>query len=709
MNFVPFISSTRFRAFLPTVIVLTVGLTLTTVTTWGAWEAEDRRLQEVIEQRVETHIRSLENGLSQRLHQVEIVRGFLAVSEDMSQADFKAFLDNMDMQWQGVAAIAWVPWKGTVDNIALSYCEPVEICIPHFAPLAERLITRQTIGKAVTAVRTVVSSPTPFDANGTSMVTLVAAPVFRRGQRQNPEELLGIVLSMFVLSDMVELILNEQTVPSGLDLYFFQDTADHTRQLVYYHPTRTHKTPQPPLSEVEVLRGPHFLHRILMADSSLVLVVRPVPDAIAKLQTAEPLVILVGGILVTVLLAAYMLESLRHTARIESTVLARTAELNAANALLQKAKNQAEEADRAKTRFLAAASHDLRQPLQALNLFVNVLSNRDHDADTHEIIEHIRESTRALENLLNSLLDISKLDAGLVLPELEEVPVQDLFTRLRSQFAPLAEAKDLGLKIVPLHLTLHTDPALIESILRNLLSNAVRYTESGEIVLSCRRDGNLALLNVHDTGPGIPDDQREAIFQEFLRLDREGSDESEGIGLGLAIVERLARLLGHRVRVVSKVGKGTSFIVEVPIAGELTEVQIAGAKDLTAKVAEVRVLVVDDEPNVLLAMKNQLDNWGYTVQVARSIGQALEAIASDDATPNLILADYRLGIGITGGDAIHAIRDYLGVKVPGILITGDTAPERLREAQSSGFRLLHKPVPPHELRRAMIDVIGDCG
>jgi signal transduction histidine kinase/CheY-like chemotaxis protein len=556
----------------------------------------------------------------------------------------------------------------------------------------------------------VVSPPVALPRVAASKYTLVVAPVFHQEDIAGQRHPTGFALGVFVIGDLVELILREQTVPSGLDLYFYHGDNEGAEQLLYFHPTRTTADAHPPLPLAELLRSRHYLRRFPVADSLWTIVARPERGALIALRTFEPWIVLSSGILITLLLATYILANLRRTAGIEAVVEARTKELNATNVLVNQAREQAEQANQAKTRFLAAASHDLRQPLQALNLFVNVLTGRDHDKKTREIIKHIGESTQALESLLNALLDISKLDADLIVPEFGDVRVDDLFARLESEFAPLAAAKGLRLKMKPLPLVLRTDPTLIENIMRNLIANAVRYTQKGRVIIRCRKLGNNAVLSVEDTGPGIPKNQRESVFQEFSRLghERGGSDgDTEGgLGLGLAIVERLARLLGHRVEIATSPKPGSNFIVEVPLSPNCQKCDESEAAVSSGNSPKARILIIDDEPEVLLALREQLNDWGYAVRTALNLEQALALVSSDELALDLILADYRLGDGVTGDQAIDAIRGRIGYDVPALLITGDTAPDRLHQAHLSGFQLLHKPVPPAKLHRAMADAIA---
>ncbi len=381
---------------------------------------------------------------------------------------------------------------------------------------------------------------------------------------------------------------------------------------------------------------------------------------------------------------------------------------HAAEEDLLRAKEAAERANQAKTRFLAAASHDLRQPLQALGMFVEVLAGRDHDAADQRIIEKIRDSVNATESLLSALLDISKLEAGLVEPSFGRFDVAQVLERLTSEFEPQAERAGLALRVVPCGLGVRSDQALLERILRNLMANALRYTETGRILLGCRRRGSVLRIEVWDTGCGIPADQLQAVFREFHQLGNPQRDRRQGLGLGLAIVERLSRLLDHPVTVRSTLGKGTCFAVEVPLAGPVPgerPVQL----DLAMGTRPALIALIDDEPDVLEGVRMLLESWGHRVVTGEECCGVAEQFASRRAVPDLVIADYRLRNGTTGGQAIRQLRGRLGAEFPAIILTGDTAPERLRMAKANGHGLLHKPVQPAALRAAIDEALSRRG
>jgi CheY-like chemotaxis protein/two-component sensor histidine kinase len=339
-------------------------------------------------------------------------------------------------------------------------------------------------------------------------------------------------------------------------------------------------------------------------------------------------------------------------------------------------------------------------------MFVAVLSNRSHSPEDTVLIKRIDDSVGAVDALLNSLLDVSKLEAGLVVPVLASFDIAPLFSRLAAEFQPLATEVGLGFHLVTSHALIRSDPALLERILRNLLNNAVRYTKQGRILLGCRRRRETLVIEVWDTGIGIPGNQLKSIFREFHQLGNSARDRRQGLGLGLAIVDRLAQLLSHRIDVVSEPEKGSVFSIEVPLAK--VPAVIAQPKQLTLGIrdAKATILVIEDEPDVLESTHLLLESWGFDVLSARDCDEALLRLSEWACVPDLILADYRLQCGATGAQAINRIRSRLKAALPAIILTGDTAPERLRQAKASGHGLLHKPVQPVMLHQMINEALA---
>lgn len=381
-----------------------------------------------------------------------------------------------------------------------------------------------------------------------------------------------------------------------------------------------------------------------------------------------------------------------------------------ATAELAVKKEQAEEANQAKSRFLAAASHDLRQPVHALGLFVSQLKERLGGPsclpDLTRLLHQIDTALDATESLLDSLLEISKLDAGALVPNIAPFPAAALLERVEDQFFALAAGKGLRLQVVPSRLWILSDRLALERILQNLVSNAIRYTRRGGVVIGCRRRGNKVLIQVWDTGIGIPKEEQRKIFQEFYQAANLQGGSRRGLGLGLAIVQRLAELLHHRIEVVSVPGQGSVFSVEVelslPRALPAKPVQLQAGGTVFASAS---ILVVDDDALVRESTRGVLEGWGCRVLTAASGTEALAQVRSAGA-PDAILCDYRLLNGETGTEVIEALRLALGKAVPAIIVSGDAAPQALREARDSSCPVLHKPLKPARLRALLASVLA---
>ncbi len=375
-------------------------------------------------------------------------------------------------------------------------------------------------------------------------------------------------------------------------------------------------------------------------------------------------------------------------------------ELRNQHQLAEQARTAAEEANVAKSRFLAAAGHDLRQPLHALGFFVDALQEQSLPADGRSIVSNIRRSVDVMEDLFNSLLDVSRLDAGIVRPRVATIALAPLMERVRVEYEAAARDKELSLRVPRNSLFVRSDPVLLERIMRNLVSNAVRYTDRGKIVLGARRGADRIRIEVWDSGRGIPKDKHREIFQEFRQLDNPQRDRRKGLGLGLAIVERLVKLLNHPLEVRSQLGKGSLFAVTVPrgrredfVPGEV-DGQIVVDRD----VANSLILLVDDEPDVRESMLALLGRWRCEVVAAQSCDEMLRQLISVQRMPDLIIADYRLTDGENGIDVVARLREEFNAQVPALLITGDTGIEPLRAADESGLHVLHKPLNPSRLR-----------
>ncbi|MBL4690851.1 MAG: PAS domain S-box protein [Rhodospirillales bacterium] len=376
------------------------------------------------------------------------------------------------------------------------------------------------------------------------------------------------------------------------------------------------------------------------------------------------------------------------------------------------AKEQAEKTSASKSRFLAAASHDLRQPMQALAMFVDVLARKEHDDVSTDIIGKIQASSKSLQGLLNSLLDISKLEADLVVPATRRFTVGELTARLAEEIEPMAQRKGLRLIHVPSSLAIRSDPGLLDRILRNLLVNAVTNTKHGRILFGCRRRGRQVLVEVWDTGTGVADDQKKKIFEEFYQGKEEDGIRRSGLGLGLAIVDRLVKLLNHTIEVSSGPSSGLSggsvFRIRVPVARDAeAAVKQAVVRDGGfEETAGALIVGIDDDPAVREALSLLLESWGFSTVTAASAHEAMQHLAQENRAPDLVIADYQLQQGKKGSNAIRDIQRRWGDSIPGLLLTGDIEPVRLKEAAASGYQVIQKPIQPDKLKSVVAQQIG---
>lgn len=395
---------------------------------------------------------------------------------------------------------------------------------------------------------------------------------------------------------------------------------------------------------------------------------------------------------------------------LEQRVQQRTHELSKANTELEGARLGAEEANLSKTRFLAAASHDLLQPMNAASLFVSILRQQQEGSDDEQsqLVKRIDRSLKASEQLLSALLDISKLDSGMYDPEPEAISVSELFEQLRRRFKALAGSHNLVLRIHPVDHVIYSDRNLLYRILQNFLANAIHYTERGGVLLGCRLRGDHLQISVWDTGIGIEDSEVKAIFQEFHRLDYARRLDEKGLGLGLAICDRIARMLGHQINVSSRPGHGSCFSVTVPIARgdqkQLPERPVAVQVE-TAHMKDLVVLCVDNEPDILEAMNLLLDRWGCpAVMLAETQAQAAQQVLMH-GTPDFVLVDYHLNDQSNGLQVMEHLDKILGTQLPAIVITADRSNELEELVKDKNYGLLRKPIRPAALRALMNNML----
>ena len=444
---------------------------------------------------------------------------------------------------------------------------------------------------------------------------------------------------------------------------------------------------------------PSFYGFVLPALVPLILRVALEGDQVHLFLAAVMLVVLVFMLRFGHNLNALMAHSL--AIRYDNVDLIR--ELKAQTIVADAARADAEEANRGKTQFLAAASHDLRQPLHAMGLLAAALSNKVREPEVRDIVSSINLSVEALERLFSALMDISKLDAGAVAPVRAAFALSPLFARVERQFAPLAASRSLRLTMVPTSIWIDSDSVLLERILANLVGNALNYTERGGVVVGMRRRNRQCWIDVIDSGVGIAESDRERIFDEFYRAGVARTSGQQGMGLGLAIVRRLARLLDYPFEFASTRGRGSRFSVAVPrVLAARADADAAPQGDPRAAPLSplygALIAVIDDEPAVLDGMCACFAQWGTTVAAAASFDEIANALGDAGRYPDLIIADYRLDLGELGTAVIARLREEFGITIPALLVSGDASAEAIAEMRASGLDVLLKPVVPDELR-----------
>ena len=395
-------------------------------------------------------------------------------------------------------------------------------------------------------------------------------------------------------------------------------------------------------------------------------------------------------------------------------IMRTTRDLQERNVMLQKVMEEkrkaedsrrlAEQAIMAKNKFLAAASHDLRQPLHAQGLFLEVLSRRIRGKQERDILDKIKNSTEALTTLFNSLLDISRLDAGVVEAELRHFNMLSLMQNLQESFVEMGARKSLQVIIEPCRSVVYTDPVLFGRVLRNLIQNAVTHTVEGSVTVETAAENGTLMISIADTGPGIPAAEHVAIFSEFYQLNSVQGGATRGLGLGLSIVQRLAGMLNLSLKLESTVGQGTLFTVQVPL-GDVQEIAIESTHSQVLGLNGCTVLVIDDEAAIREGMQSMLQPYDCETVAAATAQEALARLSQVSLQPDIIVADFRLQHDVTADSVIGSIRRHFDRAIPAIIVTGDTSADRLRQATEHGFPLLHKPVQPVELVRTIASML----
>jgi signal transduction histidine kinase/CheY-like chemotaxis protein len=427
---------------------------------------------------------------------------------------------------------------------------------------------------------------------------------------------------------------------------------------------------------------------------------------------------LAGGLLIIVTLTTVLARNYRQALQrvIELKVRADDLldQLRVEKQAAEDARREAEIANRAKTQFFTAASHDLRQPLHAMGLFAEALRQRTHEPEVANLVVSINASVDALEGLFSELLDITRIDSGGVEVHPQGFEMADILRKIRLHYEPTAFEKGLALKLRGGHRVVHGDPLLVERIVRNLVSNAIRYTNDGGVLVACRARGDKVWVQVWDSGLGIRAEEQAKVFEEFYQVPNTPAvspEQRKGLGLGLAIVKRLADLMGARIWLRSVHGRGTVFTLELPVGVKpRPQAQTLPGKGPVGLTLEGRtIVVVEDEPAVRAGLEVLLQGWGAAIVSFDSVaGASAWAAAADPAVvkPDLFIVDYRLEQGRNGVDAIIAMRARFGPQVPAIVVTGSTMTGHDKEAQEQDFHILLKPVVPNKLRAMIAFKLG---
>jgi len=366
---------------------------------------------------------------------------------------------------------------------------------------------------------------------------------------------------------------------------------------------------------------------------------------------------------------------------------------------LQNAKEDADRANKAKSVFLASASHDLRQPLNAMQMYIAALKSKVKDKDALTIIEDINSVSASTARLLNALLDVSELEVGAIKPRHEEFPINEIFTSISQSFEPLAKEKNLSFRIVPSSIFVKSDPDLLERIIGNYMSNAIRYTETGSVLIGCRRRGDMASIEVWDTGCGISENQMQSIFEDFYQIENKERDRSKGLGLGLALAKRLSVSLNHKIESKSQIGNGSCFSVLV----EITKISRSNQKnDYLPNVMNlngIKILLIEDDIDVLKSTQQLLESWGCIVTTGSDKNEVIDIIKSKGfLNPDIIIADNRLPGDAFGVDVVRTVQKELKSKIPSVIVTGDVERSHVQSITAQGFPVLLKPIQPAKFR-----------
>jgi len=565
--------------------------------------------------------------------------------------------------------------------------------------LASEPRRRRALFAAIETGKTVRTEPIRLVQSPEHWAFLVFKPVYAQpkhaasGDPGQPE-LVGIVSAVYQYRSFLDAVVTRTEI-AGQHIALF-DTMQATLP-VHVHYSRAVPQERPDLEfRQKVIAAAAGAHSLSVAAMQHELTAVFLPASVDPAWWNEINVSILATLLIGLLLTAALVWNHVRTYRL-------AARLGEATRELRLKKEEAEKASVAKSRFLATASHDLRQPMHALGLFVESLRAEIGGPErARHLLDRIQSSIIWLEQMFDALLDISLLDADVIEKKVRDFPVQTLLARLDTLYSRFAIERGLRFSVAASSAWIRSDPALLDRVLQNLVSNAIKYTQEGGVVLGCRRHASALSIEIWDSGPGIAREHQAEIFQEFFQIDNPERDRSKGLGLGLAITQRIASLLGHPVRLRSVPGRGSVFAIEVPYgdAAQGGAVHLA-MQDAIEPFAGVRVAVIDDEPEIVEATTRLLERWGCVVLGADSEAQMLELLGRNAGAPDFLICDYRLRQGQDGLSVIRNIRAATRKNLPAVLISGDTAPEHVEKARASGIDMLRKPVAPARLRQVM--------
>ncbi len=720
----------RFFSYLMPCLVLGLALSLS----WYQWDRERREIELVLQSEFDTRVRETVSLFRERMLAYEqalrATHGLFSANDKVQRGDFQAFVANLRIQnhpgLQGMGFAMLVSERERAQHIAAVrsqgfpaytvqpaadgkastsavYFEPTgssflsTLGTDYFAEPSRRPAMQAARDSGNIAVSNKVRLPEE-DVSDVQAGYRMYLPVYKNGRphgstAERQAHIVGWIYAAFSMDGLMDNILGERPNIS-VEVYDGGETQG-ADQLIDTYSDRVGGE-----SAVKLF---YTTQQVEVGGYGWTLTAHSLPNfttaiAISKLQWVARL-----GAAASVMAALLTWLLLRRRMR-----ALRTADS------LRIAKDNAEAASRAKTQFLAAASHDLRQPIQALSLFVATLEAIARrpgltGAEVGHVATKLQLALNNLGRLLNGMFDLSRLDSGTVSVVRRPVPVADLLRDIHNAFAGPAQAKGLALKVVmPHQLWVDTDPVVLSRVLSNLVSNALRYTEQGRILVGCRRRAGHVEIQVFDTGIGISAAEQQKIFSEFYQVPDVARERERGMGLGLSIVQRSVQLLGGEIRVRSTPGKGSVFTLILPRAAVQASAPLpaaAGAHALdvmdgvdTVLARDRRaVLVIDNDPEVRESMQRLLQVWGYHALVAANVDEACKAARQNRESLALVLSDFSLDDGITGIDVIDAVQRDINLEVPAIIITGDTSAEPIEQAASRGYKLVYKPIAPEVL------------